>query len=112
VKVSYVTDTADGGVGGGIGAFVDDTRVTLGSGAVVDADGFEGAGGLWAVEGPPPGGPPRNEADFAIAPALIHLGAAVATDDTVLLGFGLESITEPAERAALLGRLLDRLGVT
>jgi hypothetical protein len=28
-------------------------------------------------------------------------------DDTVLLGFGLESIASPAERATLLGRLLD-----
>ena len=108
VKVSYVTDSVDGGVGGGIGVFVDDTRVTVG-GVVVSADGFETDGGAWTVEGPPPGGPPANERDFALSPAIIHLAAAVGTEDTVLLGFGLESVANPTERAVLVGRLLDHL---
>jgi hypothetical protein len=109
LKVAYVSDGSDGGTGGGIGVFVDDTKVTVG-GRVVDADGFESAGsGAWRVEGPPPGGAPRNQGSFVLGPALVHLGAGVATDDTVLLGFGLESIASPAERAAVLGAALDHL---
>lgn len=108
MKVSYVTDNVDAGTGGGIGLFVDDTRVVVG-GQVVDADGFESDGGAWAVEGPPPGGVPANQGDFAISTALVDLAAAVATDDTVLLGFGLEALTTPTERAAVLGAALDHL---
>ena len=115
VKVAYVTDGSDAGTGGGIGVFVDDTRVTAG-GQVLDADGFESGGpggpggpGRWRVEGPPAGSPPRNQGDFVLGPALIHLAPGVATDDTVILGFGLEAIASPSERATLLGRLLDQL---
>jgi hypothetical protein len=61
------------------------------------------------VEGPPPGGPPRNQGDFAFSTALVHLAAAVGTDDTVVLGFGLEAIADPAERAAVLGGVLDHV---
>jgi hypothetical protein len=89
--------------------FVDDTRVTAG-GRTIDADGFEAGGpGLWTVEGPPPGGPPTNQADFTIGGAQFDLHAGVATADTVVLGFGLESIADPAERADLLDHLVDRL---
>jgi hypothetical protein len=89
--------------------FVDDTNVTAG-GQVLDADGFEAgpAGGArWRVEGPPPGGAPRDHRSFVLGPALIHLDAGVATDDTVLLGFGLEAIASPTERASFLGAVLD-----
>jgi hypothetical protein len=41
--------------------------------------------------------------------ALIDLAAVVGTGDTVVLGFGLESIADPAERAAVLGGVLDHL---
>jgi hypothetical protein len=112
LKVSYVTEGSDGGTGGGIGVFVDDTKVTVG-GQVVTADGFESGGaggpGRWRVEGPPAGSPTPNQSDFALSSALIHLGAGVATDDTVVLGFGLEAVAAPADRAAVLGRILDHL---
>ena len=65
VKVSYVTDAVDAGVAGGIGVFVDDTRLIVG-GTVVEADGFEADGGAWAVEGPPAGSPPGIHGNFAI----------------------------------------------
>jgi hypothetical protein len=78
-------------------------------GRVVDADGFETDGGPWTAQGPPPGGPPVNHGDFRISTALVDLAAAVATDDTVLLGHGLEALATPAERADVLGRILDRL---
>lgn len=111
VKVSYVTDSVEAGVEGGIGVFVDDTRVTVG-GAVVDADGFETDGGAWSVEGPPPGSPPVDRDGFVISGPVIRLAAAIGTEDTALIGTGLESIAAPTERAAVLGRLLDHIHPT
>ena len=108
MKVSYITDTVDVGVGGGIGVFVDDTRLTV-NGAVVEADGFEADGGAWAVEGPPAGSPPGIHGNFAIAEELIPVAASVATDDTALLGFGIESLATPAEQADVLGRVIKPL---
>jgi hypothetical protein len=108
VKVSYITDAVDIGVAGGIGVFVDDTRLTVG-GTLVEADGFEADGGAWAVEGPPTGSPPGTERNFAITQELIPVAASVATEDTVLLGFGIESLATPAERADVLGRIIKPL---
>jgi hypothetical protein len=108
VKVSYITDAVDVGVGGGIGVFVDDTRLTV-NGAAVEADGFEADGGAWAVVGPPAGSPPPVHGNFAIARELIPVAASVATKDTALLGFGIESLRTPAARAEVLGRVLERL---
>jgi hypothetical protein len=48
---------------------------------------------------------PRNQGSVVLGPALIHLAAVVGTDDTVLLGFGLESIADPTQRAAVLADL-------
>jgi hypothetical protein len=88
--------------------FVDDTRLTV-NGAAVEADGFEADGGAWAVEGPPAGSPPGIHGNFAIAGELIPVAASVATDDTALLGFGIESLATPAERAQVLGRVIKPL---
>ena len=108
VKVSYVSD-GNVGARSGVGVFVDDTRVTTGAGTL-DADGFEeGETRLWAVEGPPPGGPPANQGDFAVTTELLPVASSVTTEDTVLLGFGLESLAAPEDRAALLGRIMDHL---
>jgi hypothetical protein len=108
VKVRYITDTVDIGVAGGIGVFVDDTRLTV-NGTVVEADGFEADGGAWAVEGPPAGSPPGIHGNFDISTELIAVASSVATEDTALLGFGIESLSSPDEQAAVLGRLLDPL---
>ena len=86
----------------GVGVFVDDTRVTTGAGTL-DADGFEGATRLWTVEGPPPG-LPANQGDFAVTTELSPVSSSVTTEDTVLLGFGLESLATPDDRADVLGR--------
>ncbi|WP_171167754.1 M14 family metallopeptidase [Streptomyces sp. I05A-00742] len=95
VSVSYVTD----GGSGGSGVLVDDAVVT---GADRAAEGFErGSLGPWTVPGAPAGSP-RNAADWAPSKALAHSSAAVATSDTVLLGFGLEHVKDGKQRAALL----------
>jgi hypothetical protein len=95
VSISYVTDVS----AGGIGVFVDDTRVVVG-GDVVEAEGFETGLGPWSVPGVPAGSPPGG-GDFQRAQAM--LAPAVTTDDTVLYGFGVEQLGSAAERAAVLG---------
>jgi hypothetical protein len=100
LSISYVTDPATGGVG----AFVDDTKVTT-TGGTLDAEGFETALGPWALSGPPAGSPAAG--DFRRGQSFGT--AAVTTGDTVLLGFGIEQATTPAERAAVIGKAMDHL---
>ena len=101
VSISYVTDPSSGGVG----AFVDDTKVVVG-GAVTEAEGFETGLGPWSLPGPPPGSAPGG-GDFQRAQSLVS--PAVTTSDTVLLGFGVEQIGSAAERAAVVGRAMQLL---
>ncbi|MFG1943758.1 M14 family zinc carboxypeptidase [Nonomuraea sp. NPDC048826] len=101
VSISYVTDPASGGVG----AFVDDTRVTT-TGGTLDSEGFESGLGVWTIPGPPAGSP-TGAGDFARAQA--DTTAAVATRDTVLVGFGLEQLATAAERAAAMRKIMKYL---
>ena len=103
VSISYVTDPESGG----IGVFVDDTRVTTTAG-VLDADGFEGPTSLWSIEGAPEGSAP-NQGDFVISTVLVEVAASVTTADSVLLGFGIEQLATPAEQADILGRIMEHL---
>ncbi|MBN2624991.1 MAG: immune inhibitor A [Acidimicrobiales bacterium] len=103
LKISYVTDPASGG----IGVFVDDTRITTSAGDL-DADGFEGDTSLWAIEGAPPGSG-GNLGDFVISTVLVEVAASVTTEDSVLLGYGIEQLATPAEQADVLGRIMQYL---
>lgn len=105
ISISYVTDPGFGG----IGAFVDDTRLVVG-GTTVEADGFEGATSSWTVQGAPEGSPP-TVTEWTIGPAALQFYAGTSTDDTLLLGFGLEQVAAPADRTALVRRALSGLGV-
>jgi hypothetical protein len=102
VSISYVTDPGTGGVG----VFVDDTRVVVDG--VADADGFEGATSVWTPGGPPAGSAP-NAGNWVIGEVLFQSYAATSTEDTLLLGFGLEQLATAEERADLVGRALDGL---
>ncbi len=105
VSVSYVSDPGTGG----IGAFVDDTRVSIdGADQPALADGFEGATSQWTPTGEPAGSPP-TAAQWQIGGPLVENIAATSTEDTLLLGFGLEQMASADERAALVGRALDDL---
>ena len=88
--------------------FVDDTRVTTTAG-VLDADGFEGDTSPWTAEGPPPGSPPANGRNFVDLDRADQRGPSVTTEDTVLLGFGIEALATPEERADVLGRAIEHL---
>jgi Immune inhibitor A peptidase M6 len=103
VSISYVTDPFVSDVG----VFVDDTRVVVNS-AVVEQDGFEGATSAWTVGGPPAGSPPNGQ-NWQIAGQLVTVYAGTSTEDTLLLGFGLEQLATEDERADLVERALSGL---
>ena len=105
LSISYITDPGTGG----IGAFVDDTRLIVG-GTAVSADGFETAPSAWTVGGPPAGSPP-NLGDWELGATKLDLFSGTATDDTLLLGFGLEQVAAPADRTKLVKQALSGLGV-
>jgi hypothetical protein len=86
--------------------FVDQTRLTTGGTAVEPPEGFETGLGPWTTPGAPEGSPP-DAGDFARAQS--QVGAAITTEDTVLLGFGIEQVPDPATRAALLGAIVRGL---
>ena len=102
LSITYVTDPSSGGVG----AFVDDTRVVVDG--VTSADGFEGTTSSWTPGGPPAGSPP-NSGNWQIGEQLVNFFAGTSTDDSLLLGFGLEQLATPAEREDLVGRALQGL---
>jgi hypothetical protein len=102
VSLSYVTDPGTGGVG----AFVDDTRIVVNG--VTDADGFEGETSSWTVAGAPAGSP-ENSGNWVIGPGLLNFFAGTSTDDTLLLGFGLEQLATDADRRELLQQALAGL---
>ncbi|WP_104431109.1 M14 family metallopeptidase [Kineococcus xinjiangensis] len=102
VSISYVTD----GAVGGAGVLVDDTRLGTAAGAR-EAEGFEQGLGAWTAPGAPEGSP-GNAADFEVSTGLGGRTAAVATEDSVLLGFGIEQV-DVGRRAAVSGDAVQRL---
>ncbi len=102
LSISYVTDPGFGS----IGAFVDDTRIVIDG--TVTADGFEGAFSDWTSTGAPEGSPPSSTG-WQIDEVLFTSYAATSTEDTLLVGFGLEQMASDAERAQLVERALDDL---
>jgi hypothetical protein len=105
LSITYVTDPASGGVG----AFVDDTRIAIdGEEVAALADGFEGAQSSWMPGGPPPASPP-NSGNWQVGEQLVNFFAGTSTEDTLLLGFGLEQLATDAKREELVGTALDGL---
>jgi hypothetical protein len=103
VSLSYVTDPGTGGHG----VLADDASLVVG-GTVTGTEGFESSLGAWRVAGPPPGSPAVLK-DWTRTGELFRTHGAVTTEDTVLLGFGLEHLSSAAERAALLRKALTAL---
>jgi hypothetical protein len=103
VSISYVSDPGTGGVG----AFVDDTRLLVG-GTPRDTEGFETGLGPWTLAGPPPGSSPGT-GSFVRSTSLFS--PAIGTRDTVLLGFGVEQLNSAADRAAILGKAFGAVGL-
>ncbi|MEU2269502.1 M14 family zinc carboxypeptidase [Streptomyces olindensis] len=105
ISISYVTDPGTGGYG----VLADETSLVVG-GTAKETEGFETSLGAWKVAGPPAGSPAVTK-DWTRTGALLETYGAVTTDDTVLLGFGLEHVAAPADRAALMRKALASLDV-
>ncbi|CAL9413047.1 M14 family zinc carboxypeptidase [Streptomyces sp. enrichment culture] len=105
VAISYVTDPGTGGHG----VLADEASLVVG-GTARETEGFETSLGAWKVAGPPAGSPAVTK-DWARTGALFQTYGAVTTDDTVLLGFGLEHVATAADRAALMRKALASLDV-
>ena len=107
MSISYFSDA---GVQG-LGVFVDDIAVT--TGATTTTTDFESGLGGWAIEGAPdldgPNAP--NDNDFILTPDIGYAdGPGIATEDTLLWGFGFEGVTDRATRASLMKDALTYLG--
>ena len=108
VEVS-ITSLSDWGLQQFPGVFIDDIEVSTGEGTTSFETGTDG----WTVPGAPQDadgieGPNRN--DWVRRGGLgIKEGAAVATADTLYLGFGLEGVTGAATRGLIMDRAIDYL---
>jgi hypothetical protein len=111
VEIS-ITSVSDWGFQQFPGVFIDDIEVSTGEGSTSfeeDGDPMDG----WTVPGAPQDaegieGPNRN--DWVRRGGLgIKEGAAVATDATLYLGFGLEGVTGAATRNEIMDRAIDYL---
>ncbi|MEV5428716.1 M14 family zinc carboxypeptidase [Streptomyces sp. NPDC052701] len=103
VSLGYVTDPGTGGRG----VLADDASLVIG-GTARETEGFETSLGAWKPAGPPAGSPAVLK-DWTRTGALFRTYGAVTTDDTVLLGFGLEHVPSAAGRKALLAKALAAL---
>jgi murein tripeptide amidase MpaA len=103
VSIAYVTDPGSGGHG----VLADDASLVVG-GTVTETEGFETSLGAWKVAGPPAGSPAVLK-DWARTGTLFQTYGAVTTDDTVLLGFGLEHVASAPQRTALMKKALAAL---
>ncbi len=101
ISISYASDWAVQG----LGVFIDD--ITLPDGSSTSFEGGDTGG--WAVSGSPPGSAPNvNNFVFTTAAGFPE-GATITTEDSLLLGFGLEAVTGADTRADVMGRAMDYL---
>ncbi|GGW68573.1 zinc carboxypeptidase [Streptomyces lucensis JCM 4490] len=103
VSIGYVTDPGSGGHG----VLADDASLVVG-GTAKETEGFESSLGAWRPAGPPEGSPAVLK-DWTRTGTLFQTYAAVTTDDTVLLGFGLEQVPSADDRTALLRKAFGAL---
>ncbi|WP_133300652.1 immune inhibitor A domain-containing protein [Seongchinamella sediminis] len=103
VSISYVTDFA----AGDLGVFLDDVAVTI-DGSPAVATSFEDGLGPFTIPGPPPGSAPNNS-DWMRVGILFGVSSMIATEDTLLFGFGFEGISTADERNEVMARSLEHL---
>ncbi|HEY3070595.1 MAG TPA: M14 family zinc carboxypeptidase [Gaiellaceae bacterium] len=110
LHISYVSDWAVQG----LGVFLDDIALSTGAGTTSfedDGDVMDG----WAVTGPAPGSPPNpNNFERITAEGFPEASAVTSapTDAqyrTVYFGFGLEGVSTPGSRNAIMGRAISYL---
>ncbi|MFQ5460674.1 MAG: hypothetical protein ACE5EL_07770, partial [Anaerolineae bacterium] len=97
VSISYLSWGATPGV------WLDQVAIAGGG-----ATSFEDDLGGWTIAGPPPDSPPNSAEPGRATAEDFPVGAAVVTESTVMLGFGLENVAAE-DRGPLMGRILDYL---
>jgi hypothetical protein len=101
VSLAYVSDWATQG----LGVFLDDIEVSTGEGTT----DFEGDLAGWEITGPAEGSAPNPNNYMHTSATGFPEAAVVATDDTLLMGFGLEGISDASTREEVMGRAVDHL---
>ena len=97
VSITYAQDFSVSG----LGVFLDALQV-LKDGAVTESNGFETGLAPWTV-GPVPAGTENTTAAWVARGAVgFAEGPGIATEDTLLWGFGLEGVTTRAQRSAVV----------
>jgi hypothetical protein len=99
LSIAYASDWSTQG----LGVFVDD--VTL----LGETTSFETGLDGWEVTGPPEGSAPNANNFVRITGAGFPEGAAVTTDDTILMGHGVEGIAGANTRKDVIGRTMQYL---
>ncbi|MFC7593137.1 M14 family zinc carboxypeptidase [Nonomuraea antimicrobica] len=103
LSISYVSDWSTQGAG----VFLDDATVTL-DGAAAGTTSFETDLGGWAAAAAPEGSSPSINNWFR-TDQVFEEGGGIVTEDTVYLGFGVESVSDQAARTDLVKRSMRHL---
>jgi hypothetical protein len=103
VSITYAQDFAVSG----LGVFVDQLQI-IKDGAVAESTGFETGLAPW-VAGPQPAGTENAAGWVARGTVGFKEGPGIATEDTLLWGFGLEGISTRAQRSGALKDALTYL---
>ncbi len=105
LSITYVQDPAVSG----LGVFVDDLRTSADDGEL-SLTSFESDLGGWEVA-PPPEGSPLPVSDWTRKQSAFDETPATATEDTVWLTFGLETVDTDENRVALTRAAFEHLGL-
>ena len=100
VSIAYASDWATQG----IGVFLDDIVLPDGT-----STSFETDLGGWQVTGPPEGSGANANNFIQTDASGFPVGNTIATPRSLLVGFGLEGVSTPTERDAVMGRAVDYL---
>jgi hypothetical protein len=63
----------------------------------------------WLATDAPPGSAANANSWIRTDAAGFPVGAAITTPRTIIMGFGVEGISTPAERKAVMGRVMEHL---
>ena len=100
ISIAYASDWSVQG----LGAFVDDTAISTGA-----TTSFEDDLGGWTVTGPPAGSGPNSNNWTRTTAAGFPEGATITTPWSIYTGFGIEGISTPASRNAVVGKAVNYL---
>ena len=100
ISIAYISDWS----AQNLGVFLDD--ITLPDGTITS---FETDTGGWQITGPPEGSG-TNANNWTVTDAGgFPVGASISTPKSLLMGYGFEGISTPAQRNAVMGRVVDHL---